>query len=204
MTSAVRGADSADSSVRSIVGGGVRLGLITAIGTTIFALGSRAIDGPTEAVFQSLLVLLGGALFSYLPAIWLKPSSVDSIAWSSLVGLLGALSFTVLDTALLRPLNLYHWTWDQIGGGSGFWYIPVWWMGATTLAWLGAWIYSVAAGTGGVNIPTMVGRTWIIAVVLFVVSGLARIGPFSPAMMALSFGLGLVVQLLLATVSARR
>jgi len=204
MTSAAQPADSADASVTSIVGGGAKLGLITAVGAAAFALISRMIDGPTELVFQSLLVLVGGALFSYLPAVWLKPSSVDSIAWTSLVGLLGALVFTVLDTAVLRPLNTYHWTWDQIGGGSGFWYIPVWWMSATTLAWLGAWIYSAAARAGPVNVPAVIGRTWIMTVVLFAIAGTVRIGPFSSAMMALAFGVALVVHVLLATTLLRK
>ncbi|UCG85823.1 MAG: hypothetical protein JSW71_18200 [Gemmatimonadota bacterium] len=204
MTSAAQPSDAAELSATSIVEGGVKLGLITAVGTAAFALGSRTIDGPAEVAFQSLLVLLGGALFSYLPAIWLKPSNVDSIAWASLVGLLGALTFTVVDTAILRPLGTYHWTWDQIGGGSGFWYTPVWWMGATTLAWLGAWIYGAAAKAGPVNVAALVGRSWMIALVLFAIAGLARVGPFGSAMMALAFGVALVVQGVLATTLLRK
>ena len=198
MTSAAQTTEPRDLSVVSIVGGGAKLGLITAVGAAAFALGSRMIEGPVEMLFQSLLLLVGGALFSYLPAVWLKPSDVDSIAWASLVGLLGALTFTVLDTAILRPLNMYHWGWDRIGGGSGLWYIPVWWMGATTLAWLGAWTYSAVARKGPVNIPALVGRTWIVAIGLFVVAGMARIVPFSSAGMALAFGMALVMHVVLA------
>ena len=83
-------------------------------------------------------------------------------------------------------------------GGSGLWYIPVWWMGATTLAWLGSWTYSAVARKGPVNIPALVGRTWITAIGLFVVAGMARIVPFSSAGMALAFGVALVMHVVLA------
>src|SRR3989337_2118250 len=108
--------------VRTIVGGGVRLGLATAAGVTVFALVSRALSGPVEAVVQSLLILAGGAVFSYAPAYWVRPRGVDGIGHGALLGTLGSVAFTVVDTALLRPVNLYHWTWDAVGGGSGFWY----------------------------------------------------------------------------------
>ncbi len=204
MTSAVQPADQTGYDARTIVGSGVKLGIVTTVGVVVFALLSRAIGGTTEVVVQSILVLLGGLVFSFLAAMWLKPYDVDSIAWTALVGLLGALTFTVLDTAILRPLNLYHWTWDQIGGGSGFWYIPVWWMGAATLAWLGAWIYSLASRGATVGFGTLAGRPVVIALALFVLLGLTRIGPFTAAMMALAFCLALVVEVVVASVLSRK
>ncbi|HET7039265.1 MAG TPA: hypothetical protein VFH97_05215, partial [Gemmatimonadales bacterium] len=108
--------------VRTVLTGGILLGVLTTIGVVAFALLSRALSGATEDVVRAVLILAGGIAFSYLPAVWIRPRTVDGIAWAALVGLLGALAFTVLDTAILRPLNLYHWTWDAIGGGSGFWY----------------------------------------------------------------------------------
>jgi len=101
--------------------------------------------GTTEIIVQSVLVLVGGAVFAYVPSMLLRPRDTDGIAWAAMIGLLGALVFTVIDTVLLRPMNLYHWTWDAIGGGSGFWYIPVWWMGAVFLAWLGAWVVAASS-----------------------------------------------------------
>ena len=204
MTSAVQPADQVGYDVRTIVGSGIKLGIVTTVGVVVFALISRLIGGTVEVAVQSILVLLGGLVFSFLAATWMKPHDVDSIAWTSLVGLLGALTFTILDTAVLRPLNLYHWTWDQIGGGSGFWYIPVWWMGSATLAWLGAWIYSLASRGGTVGFGTLAGRPVAIALALFVVLGITNIGPFTAAMMGLAFCLALVVEVVVASVLSRQ
>jgi len=204
MTSAVRPADQVGYDVRTIVGSGIKLGIVTTVGVVVFALISRLIGGTVEVAVQSILVLLGGLAFSFLAATWMKPHDVDSIAWTALVGLLGALTFTILDTAILRPMNLYHWTWDQIGGGSGFWYIPVWWMGSATLAWLGAWIYSLASRGGTAGFGTLAGRPVAIALALFVVLGITNIGSFNAAMMGLAFCLALVVEVVLASVLSRQ
>lgn len=204
MTSAVQETSTVRSDVRTIVGGGIKLGLITSVGVVVFALLSREVSGAAETTIQSILVLAGGVVFSHLPAIWVRPRDVDSIAWAALVGLLGAVAFTVVDTAILRPLHLYHWTWDQIGGGSGFWYVPVWWMGSAVLAWLGAWGYSIVARSGDVNLRAMIGRTVGIALILFVILGITRIGPFHSAMMALAFALALVVHVPLVAALRRQ
>ncbi len=205
MTTAVQPAPGVRSDVRTIVGGGVKLGVITAIGVTAFALLSRALAGGGETAVQSALVLAGGMVCAYLPAAWVRPRDADSIAWAALVGLLGALVFTVIDTALLRPLDLYHWRWDEIGGGSGFWYIPVWWMGAALLAWLGAWIFATAGrGEGAASFPATAGMTVGIAVALFALLVLTGIGPFHAAIAALAYGLALVVHVPLASMLARR
>ena len=107
---------------RVVVRAGAQVGVVTAVGVAIFALMSRGMEGTSETLVQSVLVLVGAAVFAYLPSMLLRPRDADSIAWASLIGLLGALVFTVIDTAIFRPMNLYHWTWDAIGGGSGFYH----------------------------------------------------------------------------------
>jgi len=189
--------------VRTIVGGGIKLGLATVLGVVAFALLSRAMSGRSEVVVQSLLILVGGLVFAYAPAYWVRPRNVDTIAWASLVGLLGSLVFTVLDTAVLRPVKLYHWTWDAIGGGSGFWYVPVWWMGSCFLAWLGAWIASLAAAGGGSLLGAAL-QTAGLAVLLFVVLTATALAPFHAAVAALAFTLALVVHVPLAAILRSR
>jgi hypothetical protein len=121
------------------------------------------------------------------------------------VGLLGALVFTVIDTAMLRPANLYHWSWDEIGGGSGFWYIPVWWMASAVLAWLGAWIVAIVARGGREPMPLVIGLlTAGLAVALFGLGVAVRLLPFHAASVALAFAVGLVVHVALAAATARR
>lgn len=191
--------------VRTIVGGGVKLGILTAVGVVAFALLVRAMSGNTETLVLSLLVLTGGVVFGYLPALWTRPRSADGIAWCTLLGLLGAVAFTVLDVVLLRPLSVYHWTWDAIGGGSGFWYIPVWWMGSAFLAWLGGMVVAYAAQGGRDPQPLVQGvQTGGIAVILFwIIAGL-EIAPFHPAVAALAFAIALALHVPLSAVMHRR
>lgn len=204
MTSAVQAiTDKAD--VRTIVAGGAILGAITAIGVTVFALASRPLAGTAETVVQSALILAGAAVFCYYPAARVRPTNADGIAWAALLGLVGALFFTVFDTALLRPLSVYHWTWDQVGGGSGFWYIPVWWMGSATLAWLGAWITAITSGGDADRslVPT-VAATIAIGIAVFAALVVLRIAPAHSAVMALGVTLGLPIHVLGAWLRARR
>lgn len=203
MTSMAEQAAAPRHDVRTIVAGGIKLGIATVIGVVIFALLSRVLTGRTEVVVQSLLILAGGVVFAYAPAFWVRPRGVDAIAWAALVGLLGSVAFTVVDTAVLRPLNLYHWTWDAIGGGSGFWYIPVWWMGSCFVAWLGAWIHSIVQPGGG-NAVSAALQTAGLSVLLFVILIATRIAPFHAAVAALAFALALVVHVPLAAVLRAR
>jgi hypothetical protein len=183
----------------------MQLGILTTLGVVAFALLSRALAGSTEVVVQSLVLVLGGVAFGYVPSVAVRPRTVDGIAWAAMVGLLGALVFTVLDTAILRPVHLYHWTWDEIGGGSGFWYIPVWWMGSAVLAWLGAWTVAIVARGGREPRPLVVGLlTACLAVVLFGFGVAIRLLPFHAASMALAFAVGLAVHVALAAATARR
>lgn len=191
--------------VRTIVTGGIQLGILTTIGVAAFALLSRVLTGATEVVVQAGLIAVGGLVFSYLPAVWIRPRAADGIAWASMVGLLGALTFTVLDTAILRPLHLYHWTWDAIGGGSGFWYIPVWWMGSAFLAWLGAYIVALTAARGRDPHPLAVGaQTAGLGVLLFAIAAGTGLLSFHAAIAALAFAAALVLHVPVAAVIHRR
>lgn len=203
MTSMAHPAAAPRSDVRTIVGGGVKLGIATVIGVVVFALLSRALAGRAEAVVQTVLVLAGGAVFAYAPAYWVRPRGVDAIAYASLLGLLGSVVFTVVDTAVLRPVHLYHWTWDAIGGGSGFWYVPVWWMGSCFLAWLGAWVHSIRAERGGTAVSAAL-QTLGIALVLLAVAVGTGLAPFHAAVAALAFSVGLVLHVPLAAISRNR
>jgi len=205
MTSAAEPAGTEHADARTIITGGIKLGILTAAGVTVFVLLSRAMTGTPEIVVQSLLVLVGAIAFSFVPALWVRPRSTDGVAWTALVGLLSALTFTVFDTALLRPLDLYHWTWDRIGGGSGFWYIPVWWMLSAVLAWLGGWIWATAGRDGKpVRVVKLVGPTAGICVVVFAILALTRIAPAGPAVVGLAWVVALVLQIIVAHFPAKR
>ncbi|HXV87002.1 MAG TPA: hypothetical protein VD793_09895 [Gemmatimonadales bacterium] len=189
MTSAAEPAAVDRSDIRTIVGGGAQLGGITVVGVVVFALLSRMMVGAVETVVQTALVTAGVAVFAYFPARRVRPTGVDGIGWTAMLGLMGSLFFTVVDTALLRPFKLYHWTWDQIGGGSGFWYVPVWWMGSATLAWLGGWVWARAAGQG---MGARAGQTVGFGLVLLAIIVFTGILPFHAGTAALAVTLGLV------------
>jgi hypothetical protein len=190
MTTAAEPAVGGKTDVRTIVGGGAKLGAITAAGVVAFAMVSRLLAGPVEVVVQSLLVFTGLGVFAFLPAAWVRPRGIDAIAWTSMMGLLGAGFFTVVDTAVLRPVKMYHWTWDQIGGGSGWWYVPIWWMGSALLAWLGAWVFSRG---GGRSPAVRAGQTVGVGVVFFAGIVMTGILPFHAGTAALAGTAGLVV-----------
>lgn len=195
------------SDVRTILTGGVKLGVVTAGGVVAFALLSRALSpSAAETSIQLQVILAGGALAAFLPAWWVRPQDADAIAWSALVGLLGALTFTVIDTAVLRPVDLYHWTWDEIGGGSGFWYIPVWWMASAFMAWLGAWVYaaSVTPTRPEPAVPILAAQTFVGAELLFFLLVFAGVAPFHASVGGLAFGLTLAAQVPVAKALSRR
>lgn len=191
--------------VRTILRTGIALGLVTALGVAVFALLSRAMSGRVEVVIQSLMVLVGGAIVTYLPSRAVRPQSTNVIGWSAFIGVIGAGTFTVLDIAVLRPLGLYSWRWDAIGGGSGWWYIPIWWMGATMLAWLGGLVYSVRGrGRAEVN-PVGLGiQAMVIAVLFFAILAITRVTPFSAAAAALAFAVSVAVQVPVTVALSRR
>jgi hypothetical protein len=189
----------------TIVGGGAVLGVLTAVGVAVFALISRPLAGTAEVVVQSALILAGAAVFCYFPAARVRPTNVDGIAWAALLGLVGALVFTVTDAMLLRPLGVYHWTWDAIGGGSGFWYIPVWWMGAATLAWLGSWVAAtVSRGDPERSIIPTATVTLVLGIAVFAVLVGLRVAPMHPAVMALGVAMALPIHVAGAWLTARR
>ena len=193
------------SDVGLILRAGALMGGFTIAGVVAFALLSRALEGTAETVVQSALVLAGGVIFSYVPSIGTRPRTVDGIAWASLVGLLGALIFTVVDTAALRPAHLYSWQWDAIGGGTGYWYIPVWWMGSAFLAWLGALTVATGARGGHALHPLLTGTiTAGLGILLFGLTTTTGWLPFHAATMALAFTVALVLHVGLVATILRR
>jgi hypothetical protein len=191
--------------VRTILGNGIALGILTALGVTVFSLLSRALSGTGEVIVQSLIVLAGGAIATYFPARAVRPHGVEAIGWAGFIGVIGAWTFTVLDIVVLRPLGLYSWRWDAIGGGSGWWYIPVWWMAQATLACLGGMIYVSRVGDRDEANPAGLAVQAIgLAIVVLAITSLTRVTPFTAAAAALAFGIAVVVQVPMTAALSRR
>jgi len=135
------------SDFRTVTAGGAKLGVATAVAVVAFLAASRLV--PIAAGLRggvtALIVLAAGVAVAFLPAHWTAARSTEGIAGAAAVGLVGTVVFSAIDIALLRPFKAYPWTWDAIGGGSTWWYLPIWWMLGTFLAWMGG-IVTAASG----------------------------------------------------------
>jgi hypothetical protein len=57
--------------------------------------------------------------------------------------------FLLIDVMLLQNIGTYTDRWYAVGGGSNWWYHPVWWMVGTFLPWMGAWLQANQAARKG-------------------------------------------------------
>src|SRR5437870_11509434 len=170
------------SDFRTVTVGGAKLGVATAVAVVAFLAASRLvpITGGLRGGVEALIVLAAGLAAAFLPAEWTAARSTEGIAGAAAVGLVGTVVFSAIDIVLLRPFKAYPWTWDAIGGGSTWWYLPVWWMLGTFLAWMGAIITARAAARGETTLP---GRALPVGIATVIGAALAR----------LAFGLALPV-----------
>lgn len=126
--------------VPSIVVGSVKLGLLETVLVLLFSLASRFLGGVVETIVGSLIVLVGLAAVTMLPGLWTRARTIEGIAGAAGIGLGAAWVFLLIDVMLLQNIGTYSNRWQEIGGGSNWWYHPVWWMVGSFLPWMGAWI----------------------------------------------------------------
>jgi hypothetical protein len=126
--------------VPSVVAGSIKLGLIEALLVLVFSLASRFLAGILETIVCALIVIIGLAAVTMLPGLWTRPRTIEGIAGAAGIGLGATAVFLLLDIMLLQNIGTYTNRWLEIGGGSNWWYHPVWWMVGTFLPWMGAWI----------------------------------------------------------------
>src|SRR6266513_2942266 len=156
------------SDFRTVMVGGTQVGVLTAVAVVVFLFVSRQVTAVVpQRVLEALVVLATGLAVSFLPARLTQARHVEGIAGAAAIGLWGTVVFTVLDIVLLRPFKAYPWTWDAIGGGSTWWYLPVWWMLGTFVAWMGG-IVTAAGGeaTLGRRALPAVAATIVVALIV--------------------------------------
>ena len=139
------------SDFRTVTVGGAKLGVATAVAVVAFLAASQRvpITGGLRGGVEALIVLAAGVAVAFLPAQWTAARSTEGIAGAAAVGLVATVVFSAIDIVLLRPFKAYPWTWDAIGGGSTWWYLPIWWMLGTFLAWVGGMVTARQAMFGG-------------------------------------------------------
>jgi hypothetical protein len=149
-----------------IVRGAVKIGLITAIAVLLYSLVSRFTVGMVESALKVAIIALGTWLITFLPGQWTRARTIEGIAGAAGIGLAGAVVFLIIDVTLLQNIGTYTNRWRAIGGGSNWWYHPVWWMVGTFLPWMGAFMIANQAARGGVSVARSAAIVTVAALVL--------------------------------------
>ncbi|HJP56038.1 MAG TPA: hypothetical protein VJ847_03330 [Gemmatimonadales bacterium] len=153
--------------VPRVVRGAVILGAIESVVVVLMAIITRLTGGVVEAVVGGIVLLAGLTLVTTLPGLWTRPRTIEGIAGAAGIGLAATGVFLMFDVALLQPLGVYTNRWLEIGGGSNWWYHPVWWMVGTFIPWMGALLLAAQAARG--ERPSAVGvMTWALAATVLV------------------------------------
>lgn len=193
MTASLASSSTVDrSDFRSILISGTKVGIATAATVLLTIIVSRLVPVVIlRQVLQTIVVLAGAVAATFLPGFWTTARTVQGIAGAAGVGLWGTVVFMAIDIILFRPFNAYPWTWDAIGGGSTWWYLPIWWMLGTLLAWLGALVTAARAARGG----TIAIQSLALPVVLGGVGGAIGLGLGGTAPAPVGAGAGFVITL---------
>ena len=184
--------------VPAIVAGSVKLGLLEGIAVLLFSLASRLLDGVLETIVCGIILIVGVAAVSMLPGLWTRPRTIEGIAGAAGIGLGATGVFLLVDVVLLQNIGTYTNRWYEIGGGSNWWYHPVWWMVGTFIPWMGAWLLANQTNRNG---HPSAGQGLITALVLAVLIGAAATAlGFPGAHWGLgTFGVAFLPGLVLAT-----
>jgi hypothetical protein len=138
------------SEFRHILFSGTIVGGVTAAAVIVYLIVARLLPaGILTGVLETLIVLTAAVLATFLPGFFASARTVQGVAGAAAIGLWGTIVFMAIDIILLRPFKAYPWTWDAVGGGSTWWYLPIWWMLGTLLAWLGGLVTAGRAARGG-------------------------------------------------------
>jgi len=193
--------------VPMIVQGAVKLGLLESVVVLLFALASRFLSGILEVIICGIILTVGVAAVTLLPGIWTRARTIEGIAGAAGIGLAASGVFLLIDVTLLQNIGTYTNRWYEIGGGSNWWYHPVWWMVGTFLPWLGAWMLANQASRRGEPVPVIAfGMAAAAAVTLGVIAVLAGFpgAHWSLATFGLAFLPGLVLATVLSAMGKRR
>jgi hypothetical protein len=171
MTSAVNASANHDqTNLIHVLRQGALLGFVQAALVLAFSVVSRFLDGAPELAIRAVIVVTGIAATTILPGLWTRARTIEGIAGAAGIGLWSTVVFTLVDALGLQWLGTYTNRWHEIGGGSNWWYLPVWWMAGTCLAWLGAFAQANTAARSGEPAPLSV---LVMSLVLAVIIGVA-------------------------------
>ncbi len=192
------------SEFRHVLLSGTIVGVVTAAAVILYLLVARLLSpGMVTSLLETVLVLAGGVAAAFLPGFFAGSRTTQGVASAAAMGLWGTIVFMAIDIILLRPFKAYPWTWDAVGGGSTWWYLPVWWMLGTFLAWMGGVVTAGRAAHGGdVSIPALALPVVVGAALTALVLTLARLHIYLPV--AAGAGFLLVLTILAVAVIVRK
>ena len=177
------------SEFRHILFSGTIVGLVTSAAVIAFLVGSRLLPaGIVVSLLGTLIVLAAGVSAAFLPASFATSRTTQGIASAAAIGLWGTIVFMAVDIVVLRPLHAFPWTWDAVAGGSTWWYVPIWWMLGTFLAWMGGIVTAARARRGAeisiraLALPVVVG-----AAAIALILSLARLHIYLPVAVGAGF-----------------
>ena len=174
------------SEFRHVLLSGTIVGVATAAAVIVFLVISRLLPaGIVTALLETIVVLAGAIAAAFLPAHFAASRTVQGVASAAAIGLWGTIVFMAIDIILLRPFRAFPWTWDAVGGGSTWWYLPIWWMLGTFLAWMGA---LVTAGRAARGRDTSVKALAVPIVLTAAVLGLAPVAARFPIYLPVAVG----------------
>lgn len=185
----------------------VKLGLLESAAVLVIGLVSQYLDGILETALLALLVTIAVLAVSFLPGIWTRARTIEGIAGAAGIGLAATVVFLAVDVAFFQPFGLYTHRWRDIGGGSNWWYHPIFWMVGTYLPWLGGWILANQAAKGGApsfaTASLMAVVCTLIAAVLAVILHIPGAG-WNVGTYGVAFLPGLALATLVSVLGARR
>ncbi len=192
------------SEFRHVLLSGTIVGVVTAAAVILYLVVARLLSpGIVASLVETVLVLAGGVAAAFLPGFFAGARTTQGIASAAAMGLWGTIVFMAIDIVLLRPFHAFPWTWDAVGGGSTWWYLPVWWMLGTFLAWMGGVVTAGRAARGGdVSIPALALPMVVGAAIIALALTLARLHIYLPV--AAGAGFTLVLTILAVAVIVRK
>jgi hypothetical protein len=196
-----------NTKIALILRGSITLAVIQAVFVVIVSIITRLLDGTPEHALTGVAVYVGAMITIFYPGTLTRPRTIDGIASAAGIGLGATWIFLLLDAFILQSFHVYTNRWYQVGGGSFWWYLPVWWMAGTYLSWMGGWILANQANkTGSASIPAGVALVTAFAAACGVVAVVTHfpLATWNVPTFAIAILPGLALANLVSALGARR
>jgi hypothetical protein len=207
MSSAVRAESGTDlTDLPYVLRSAVTLGVTTAAVVVAMSFITRFLAGAAEFGLGAVVLVAGLTAVTFGPGHWTRPRTIEGIAGAAGIGLTSAFVFLLIDVSLLQPTGIYTNRWREIGGGSNWWYHPVWWMVGTFLAWMGAQILASQARRGAVSVARGMVTALVLTVACWVVAVLVHfpLAGWNLSSFGVSFLPGITLTAVIGAASGRR